>query len=60
MIGIQEIAVYIPNQYELNNAKQELFDVDEVYIREKIGVLQKRERPKRRKPLTCAAVPMKH
>ena len=41
MIGISEIATYIPLQFESNYDKKELFGIDDAYIREKIGVTKK-------------------
>lgn len=41
MIGIREIAIYIPAQFESNYDKKERFGVDDHYIENKIGVIKK-------------------
>ncbi|QHT69583.1 ketoacyl-ACP synthase III [Rhodocytophaga rosea] len=40
MLGIQEIASYIPSGRSSNYAKKELFEIDDAFIEDKIGVKQ--------------------
>jgi len=45
MIGIQAIASYIPGSTESNLDKLDLFAISETFIHEKIGVINKRQKP---------------